>query len=279
MRKMNYYRFRIIKDYAARFLVYLSLAVALIPLFSILYEVVQKGISTINIDFFVNSTPTVGEKGGGVANAIQGTLITIGLASLIGIPIGLMSGVFLSEYSEHKLSVIVRFFNDVLSGIPSIVIGVFAYALIVRSIGFSVIAAAFALAIIMIPTVTRTTEEALKLVPLSLREAAIALGVPRWKTILTIVLRGAKKAVITGILLSIARISGESAPVLVTMGYWRWWFAGLNRPAANLALNVFVFAVSPFENWIALAWGSALVLILLVLGINITVKIFTRERC
>lgn len=279
MRKMNYYRFRIIKDYAARFLVYLSLAVALIPLFSILYEVVQKGISTINIDFFVKSTPTVGEKGGGVANAIQGTLITIGLASLIGIPIGLMSGVFLSEYSEHKLSVIVRFFNDVLSGIPSIVIGVFAYALIVRSIGFSVIAAAFALAIIMIPTVTRTTEEALKLVPLSLREAAIALGVPRWKTILTIVLRGAKKAVITGILLSIARISGESAPVLVTMGYWRWWFAGLNRPAANLALNVFVFAVSPFENWIALAWGSALVLILLVLGINITVKIFTRERC
>jgi len=278
MRKMDYYKFRIIKDYAARFLVYLSLAVALIPLFSILYEVVQKGISTINIDFFVNPTPTVGEKGGGVANAIQGTLITIGLASLIGIPIGLMSGVFLSEYSEHKLSVIVRFFNDVLSGIPSIVIGVFAYALIVRSIGFSVIAAAFALAIIMIPTVTRTTEEALKLVPLSLREAAIALGVPRWKTILTIVLRGAKKAVITGILLSIARISGESAPVLVTMGYWRWWFAGLNRPAANLALNVFVFAVSPFENWIALAWGSALVLILLVLGINITVKIFTRER-
>lgn len=278
MRKMNYYRLRIIKDYAAYFLVYLSLAVALIPLFSILYEVVQKGISTINIDFFVNPTPTVGEKGGGVANAIQGTLITIGLASLIGIPIGLMSGVFLSEYSEHKLSVIVRFFNDVLSGIPSIVIGVFAYALIVRSIGFSVIAAAFALAIIMIPTVTRTTEEALKLVPLSLREAAIALGVPRWKTILIIVLRGAKKAVITGILLSIARISGESAPVLVTMGYWRWWFAGLNRPAANLALNVFVFAVSPFENWIALAWGSALVLILLVLGINIVVKIFTRER-
>jgi phosphate transport system permease protein len=278
MRKMDYYRFRLIKDYAARFIVYLSLTVALIPLFSILYEVVQKGISTINIDFFVNPTPTVGEKGGGAANAIQGTLITIGLASLIGIPIGLMSGVFLSEYSEHKLSVIVRFFNDVLSGIPSIVIGVFAYALIVRSIGFSVIAAAFALAIIMIPTVTRTTEEALKLVPLSLREAAIALGVPRWKTILTIVLRGAKKAVITGILLSIAKISGESAPVLVTMGYWRWWFAGLNRPAANLALNVFVFAVSPFENWIALAWGSALVLILLVLGINIAVKIFTRER-
>ncbi len=278
MRKLNYYKFRMVKDRIAFLLVYLSLALALIPLFSILYEVVQKGISTINLEFFISPTPTVGEKGGGVANAIQGTLITIGLASLIGIPVGLMSGVFLSEYSEHKLSTIVRFFNDVLSGIPSIVIGVFAYALIVRSTGFSVIAAAFALAIIMIPIVTRTTEEALKLVPLSLREAAIALGVPRWKTVVSIVLRSAKKAVVTGMLLSIARIAGESAPVLVTMGYWRWWFAGLDRPAANLALNVFVFAVSPFESWVVLAWGSALVLILLVLGINIAVRIFTRER-
>jgi len=276
--KQYYYRLRILKDYAVRLLVYLSLVTALTPLFSILYEVVQKGVSAINLDFFIKPSPTVGEEGGGIANAIQGTLITIGLASFIGIPLGLMSGIFLSEYSEHKLSVIVRFFNDVLSGIPSIVIGVFAYALIVRSIGFSVIAAAFALAIIMIPIVTRTTEEALKIVPLSLREAAIALGVPRWKTVATIVLRGAKKAVVTGMLLSIARIAGESAPVLVTMGYWRWWFAGFNRPAANLALNVFVYAMSPFENWILLAWGSALVLILLVLGISITVRIFTRER-
>ena len=278
MRKLNCYKFRIFKDYVALFLVYLSLVLALIPLFSILYEVVQKSISTITLDFFISPTPTVGEKGGGVANAIQGTLITIGLASLIGIPIGLMSGIFLSEYSEHRLSTIVRFFNDVLNGIPSIVIGVFAYALIVRSIGFSVIAAAFALSIIMIPLITRTTEEALKLVPLNLREAAIALGIPKWKIVVTIVLRSAKKAVVTGILLSIARIAGESAPVLVTMGYWRWWFAGLDRPAASLALNVFVFAMSPFESWIALAWGSALVLMLLVLGINVTVRIFTRGR-
>lgn len=278
MRKLNYYRFRIIKDHVVRFLVYLSLALALIPLFSILYEVVQKGVSAINPEFFINPTPTVGEKGGGIANAIQGTLLTIGLASLIGIPVGFMSGVFLSENSRYKLSAIVRFFNDVLSGIPSIIIGVFAYTLIVRSIGFSVIAAAFALAVIMIPIVTRTTEEALKLVPLNLREAAIALGVPKWKTVLTIVLKSAKKPVVTGILLSIARIAGESAPVLVTMGYWRWWFAGLTRPVANLALNVFVFATSPFESWIALAWGSALVLILLVLGINVAVRVFTRER-
>jgi len=276
---MDYYKFRVVKDRLVKFLVYLALLSALVPLFSMLYEVVMRGFSTINIEFFIKPTPTVGEAGGGVANAIQGTLITIGLASLIGVPIGLMSGIFLSEYGESKLSVAVRFLHDVLSGVPSIVIGVFAYALITRSIGFSVTAAAFALAIIMIPIVTRTTEEALKLVPMNIREAAIALGIPRWKTTITVVISGAKKAIVTGILLSIARIAGESAPVLVSMGFWRWWFAGLNRPVANLALNVFIFAMSPFENWIALAWGSALVLVLLVLGISIAARVLTRERC
>ena len=276
---MDYYKFRVVKDRLVKFLVYLALLSALVPLFSMLYEVVMRGFSTINIEFFIKPTPTVGEAGGGVANAIQGTLITIGLASLIGVPIGLMSGIFLSEYGESKLSVAVRFLHDVLSGVPSIVIGVFAYALITRSIGFSVAAAAFALAIIMIPIVTRTTEEALKLVPMNIREAAIALGIPRWKTTITVVISGAKKAIVTGILLSIARIAGESAPVLVSMGFWRWWFAGLNRPVANLALNVFIFAMSPFENWIALAWGSALVLVLLVLGISIAARVLTRERC
>ncbi|MEM2927889.1 MAG: phosphate ABC transporter permease PstA [Nitrososphaerota archaeon] len=275
---MNYYNLRIIKDRIMQILVYLALLIALIPLFSVLYEVIQRGISVINIDFFIKPIPTVGEAEGGIANAIQGTIITIGLASLIGVPIGLMSGIFLSEYSDLKISLAVRFLNDVLSGIPSIVVGIFVYALIVRSIGFSVIASAFALSIIMIPIVTRTSEEALKLVPMSIREAAIALGIPRWKTLVIIVFSSAKKAIITGILLSLARIAGESAPVLVTMGYWRWWFAGLNRPVSNIALNIFVFATSPFENWIALAWGSALVLIIFILGINIAVRIFTRGR-
>jgi phosphate transport system permease protein len=275
---LDYYKFRAAKNLLMQFLVYLALFSALVPLFSILYEVVLRGFSAITIEFFIKPTPTVGEIEGGVANAIQGTLITIGFASLIGVPIGLMSGIFLSEYSASKLSVAVRFLHDVLSGVPSIVIGVFAYALITRSIGFSVTSAAFALAIIMIPIVTRTTEEALKLVPMSIREAAIALGIPRWKTTITVVLSGAKKAIVTGILLSIARIAGESAPVLVSMGFWRWWFAGLDRPVANLALNVFIFAMSPFENWTALAWGSALVLILLVLGISVTARVFTRER-
>ncbi|MEM3479890.1 MAG: phosphate ABC transporter permease PstA [Candidatus Bathyarchaeia archaeon] len=255
------YGLRRIKDLIMRFMVYLALLTALIPLFSVIFEVARRGLVAINLDFFIKPTPTVGEAGGGVANAIQGTLITVGLATLIGAPIGIISGIFLSEYGESRLSPVIRFFNEVLNGVPSIVIGIFSYALFVLTIGFSVIAASFALAIIMIPIVTRTTEEALKLVPATIREAAMALGIPRWKTTLYIVLRGAKKTIATGVLLAVARIAGESAPVLVTMGYWRWWFAGLNRPAANLALNIFLFANSPFENWVILAGDRPLCLL------------------
>ena len=275
---MDNYKIRKIKDRLMQILVCLALLVALIPLFSILWEVILKGAPSINLNFLTQPTPTVGEVGGGAANAIQGTLIAVGLASLIGVPLGIVSGIFLSEYSEAKLSLAVRFFNDVLNGFPSIVIGIFGYTLIVLSIGFSVIAAAFALAIIMIPIVTRTTEEVLKLVPATVREAAIALGIPRWRTIISVVLSGARKGIATGILLSLARIAGESAPVLVTMGYWRWWFAGLDMPVANLALNVYIFAISPFESWRALAWGSSLVLILLILGANVIVRAFTKEK-
>jgi len=275
---MDHYTMRKIIDRSMRILAYLALIVALVPLFSILGEVILKGASSININFLTQPSPTVGEAGGGVANAIQGTLITVGLASLIGVPLGLVSGIFLSEYSEAKISSPIRFFNDVLSGFPSIVVGIFCYALIVRAIGFSVTAAAFALAIIMIPIVTRTTEEAMKLVPATVREAAIALGVPRWRTIVSVVLSGAKKGIATGILLALARVAGESAPVLVTMGYWRWWFAGLNQPVASLTLNIYIFAISPFENWQALAWGTAVVLIMLILGINMIVRAATREK-
>jgi len=275
---MNHHIRRKIIDRSMRTLAYLALVVALIPLFSILGEVVLKGASSININFLTQPSPTVGEAGGGVANAVQGTLLTIGLASLIGVPLGLASGIFLSEYSESKISSPIRFFNDVLSGFPSIVVGIFGYALIARAIGFSVTAAAFALAIIMLPIVTRTTEEAMKLVPTTVREAAIALGVPRWRTIVSVVLSGAKKGMTTGILLAVARIAGESAPVLVTMGYWRWWFGGFNQPVASLTLNIYIFAISPFQSWQVLAWGSALVLVMLILGINIVVRAATREK-
>ncbi|MEM2087786.1 MAG: phosphate ABC transporter permease PstA [Thermoproteota archaeon] len=271
------YSIRKIKEHIMRVLVWSSLMLALIPLFSILLEVFLNGARTISIEFFILPTPTVGETGG-IANAIQGTLITLGLASLIGVPIGLMTGVFLSEYGGSKLSYIVRFINDVLSGFPSIVIGIFAYTLIVTSIGFSVAAAAFALSIIMIPIVARTTEETLKLVPLTIREAALALGLQKWKTTVFIVLSGARKGIITGILLALARIAGESAPILVTMGYWRWWFSGFDKPASNLALNIYLFAISPFENWRVLAWGSALFLVMLILAISIFIRVLTRER-
>ncbi|MCS7140160.1 MAG: phosphate ABC transporter permease PstA [Candidatus Nezhaarchaeota archaeon] len=277
MRESNY-RFRRIKSLVMQFMVYLALLLALIPLSSIIFEVARRGLVAINLDFFTKPTPTVGEAVGGVANAIQGTLITIGLASLISVPIGIISGIFLSEYGESKLSTVIRFFNEVLNGVPSIIIGIFSYAIIVLSIGFSVIAAAFALAIIMIPIVTRTTEEALKIVPATIREAVLALGAPKWKTTLYVVLRGAKKAIATGVMLAVARIAGESAPVLVTMGFWKWWFVGLDKPVANLALNIFLFASSPFENWVVLAWGSALILMVMILGINIGVRILTRGR-
>ncbi|MEM0084201.1 MAG: phosphate ABC transporter permease PstA [Candidatus Methanomethylicia archaeon] len=274
--KMTTQKIRKIKDIVMHFMIYLTLLIAILPLFSVMFEVIKRGFMAIDLDFFIKTTPTVGEAKGGIANAIQGTLITIGLASLIGVPIGVISGIFLSEYGENKFSTIIRFFNEVLNGVPSIIIGIFSYTLISPITGFSLISASFALAIIMIPIVTRTTEEALKLIPTMIREAAIALGIPRWKTILHIVLKGAKKSIITGILLAIARISGESAPILVTMGYWRWWFHGLNRPVANLALNIFLFANSPFENWVTLAWGSALILILMILGINIITRMLMR---
>jgi phosphate transport system permease protein len=272
-----YNKFRSLKDKIMHILVYLALIIALIPLFSILFEVFIRGISTINLDFFIKPTPAVGEIGG-VANAIQGTLITIGLASVMGVPIGIITGIFLSEYGENKLYTIIRSLNELLNGMPSIVIGLFAYVLIATVVGFSVIAASFALALIMIPIVSITTEEALKLVPASIREAAIALGVSRWKTVIFIALRITKKTIITGILQAIARIAGESAPILVTMGYWKWWFAGLDRPVANLALDIFLFAKSPFENWIVLAWGSALILVIIILGINIVARIIMKER-
>jgi len=275
---MDNYTVRRVKDRFMLILVYSVLAIALIPLFSILEEIVLKGASSINLDFLTQPIPTVGETGGGIANVLQGTLIVVGLASAMAVPIGLVSGIFLSEYAETKLALAVRFFNDVLTGFPSIVVGIFGYMLIVLFIGFSVIAGALALAIIMIPVVTRTTEEALKLVPATVREAAIALGIPRWKTTVSVVLSSAKKGIVTGILLSLARIAGESAPVLVTMGYWRWWFAGLDKPAANLALDIFIFATSPFENWRTLAWGSSLILVILILGINVVVRVLTKER-
>lgn len=260
-------------------LAYLSLTLALVPLFSILLEVIVRGISAINLDFLTQLPKAVGEAGGGIANAIQGTIILLALACLIGVPIGVFSGVYLAEYSETKLASIIRFFTEVLAESPSIVIGIFVYTLIVIYMrSFSAIAGSLALAIIMIPIVSRTTEEAVKLVPVMIREAALALGIARWRTTLKIVLSTAKKGIIVGIMLSVARISGETAPLLLTAFNSLFYFTGLDKPVASIPMYIFTYAISPFSDWQAKAWGAALILILIVLILNVTVRILTRGK-
>jgi phosphate transport system permease protein len=260
-------------------LAYLALVLALIPLVSIIIETVFRGAPAINLSFLVERIPPLGQAGGGIGPAIQGTLIVVGIASLIGIPIGVFSGIYLAEFRETKLALTARFLTDVSTNMPSIVIGIFGWALIVTVIGWSVFAGAFALAIMVIPIVTRTTEEAIKLVPVTIREAALALGVPRWKTTITVVLNNARKGITTGILLSIARISGETAPLLLTILGSRFWFNGFTEPTAALPLAIFNFSQSPYSttDW-ARAWGASLVLILMILGINVLVRYLTREK-
>jgi phosphate transport system permease protein len=260
-------------------LAYLALVVALIPLISILAETLLRGTPAVNLSFLTERIPPLGQPGGGIGPAIQGTLIVVGIASLIGVPVGVFSGIYLAEFSETKLASAARFLTDVSTNIPSIVIGIFGWTLIVTAIGWSVIAGAVALAIMMIPIVTRTTEEAIKLVPITIREAALALGVPRWKTTITVVLSSAKRGIATGILLSVARISGETAPLLLTILYSRFWFSGFTEPTAALPLAIFNFSQSAYGtiDW-PKAWGASLILVLMILGINVLVRYFTREK-
>ena len=276
---MSNYVLRKAKDRIMRSLAYMALAIALIPLVSILLETAIRGASAINIDFIVERIPPLGQPGGGIGPAIQGTIIVVGIASLIGVPIGVFSGIYLAEFRETRLASAARFLSDVLSNMPSIVVGIFSWALIVTVIGWSVIAGAIALSIMMIPVVTRTTEEAIKLVPGTIREAALALGVPRWKTTLTVVLSSARKGIITGILLAVARISGETAPLLLTVLGSRFWFSGFTDPTAALPLSIFNFSQSPYSgiDW-PKAWGASMILIFMVLGINIVVRYIMRDK-
>ena len=276
---MNRYMIRKIKDRIMVSLAYLALIIALIPLVSILIETATRGIPAINLSFLTERIPPLGQPGGGIGPAIQGTLIVVGIASIIGVPIGVFSGIYLAEFRETKLASATRFLTDVLTNMPSIVIGIFGWILIVTVIGWSVIAGAVALAVMMIPIVTRTTEEAMKLVPVTIREAALALGIPRWKTTITVVLSSAKKGIATGILLAIARISGETAPLLLTILGSRFWFGGFTEPTAALPLAIFNFSQSPYStiDW-PRAWGASLILILMILGINVVVRYFTREK-
>jgi phosphate transport system permease protein len=251
--------------------------ITLIPLFLILGYLIFKGATSLNWAFFTHMPAPVGEKGGGMANAIVGTFLVVGIACLIGIPIGIGAGLFLAEHRNNRLADAVRFSADVMMGVPSIVVGIFAYAVIVHPMGrFSTLAGSFALAIIMIPLVTRTTEEMIILVPHELREASLALGVPQWKTSLSVIVRTALSGIATGVILAIARVAGETAPLLFTAFGNHFWSTSLIQPIATLPVQVYTYAISPFPDWQRQAWAGALALTGIVLALELGVRWVTR---
>ena len=258
----------------------ISMALGMIFLLWILIILFYKGFSAIDLNIFTQSTPAPGTEGGGLANAIVGSLMIVISCTLISTPIGVMAGIYLSEYGANsKIAAITRFVNDIMLSAPSIVIGLFVYAMIVAQVKhFSGWAGTVALALIAIPVVVRTTENMLQLVPIQLREAAYALGAPRWKVAFSVTLTAAKAGVITGILLALARVSGETAPLLFTALNNQFFSTNMNAPLANLPVVIFQFAMSPYDNWVDLAWGGALLITLVVLGLNILTRVVFREK-
>jgi phosphate transport system permease protein len=260
-------------------LMILAVVVALLPLFFILLDLVVKGAGSLSLDFFTRMPAPAGESGGGVAHAIVGTLIIVGTASLIGLPIGIAAGIYCAEYPGSRLTWVTRFVADVMNGTPSIVVGVFAWAWIVATQKhFSALAGSAALAMLMIPMVMRTTEEMIKLVPNSLREAALALGYPRWRTSLSIVMRTTLPGIVTGSLLAVARIAGETAPLLFTALGSQYMSLDVDQPMAALPLTVFTYATGPYEEWHQYAWAAALVLILVVFVLSLGARLAIGRR-
>jgi phosphate transport system permease protein len=258
----------------------ISMTLGMIFLLWILSILFYKGFSAIDLNMFTQSTPAPGTDGGGLANAIVGSLMIVVSCTLISTPIGVMAGIYLSEYGAgSKIAAITRFVNDIMLSAPSIVIGLFIYAVIVAQVKhFSGWAGTIALALIAIPVVVRTTENMLHLVPIQLREAAYALGAPRWKVAFSVTLTAAKAGVITGILLALARVSGETAPLLFTALNNQFFSTNMNAPMANLPVVIFQFAMSPYDNWVDLAWGAALLITLFVLSLNILTRVIFREK-
>jgi phosphate transport system permease protein len=243
----------------------LTVVLVLVPLFAIFAYLVYRGVGSINWAFLTQTPKPVGEAGGGMANAIVGSAFILALASLLGVPLGVGAGIYLAEYGRNRFGDLIRFTADVLNGVPSIVIGIVAYSIVVLTQKhFSALAGGVALAIMMIPTITRTTEEMLLLVPQALREAAYGLGIPRWRTTLSITLRTATSGVITGIMLAFARVAGETAPLLFTAFGNQFWNLKVNEPTAALPLQIFNYAISPYDEWHRQAWAGALVLIVLI---------------
>lgn len=257
----------------------LSAAIAVAALIAILGYTLAKGLPALSFQFLTSLPQPVGETGGGIGNALIGTSVLVVLACVIGIPMGLLAGIYVAEFAGPRLAMVVRFTADVVFGVPSIIIGMFIYGLVVLKMGhYSAFAGGIALALIMMPIVARTAEESLKLVPRTLREAGLALGVPLWRTILKIVLPGALPGVVTGVMLGIARVAGETAPLMFTAFGSQLGYHGLDQPTSSLPLVIYRYAISPYKDWQEQAWGAAVVLVGLVLVLSIAIRFLTRRR-
>jgi phosphate transport system permease protein len=256
----------------------LAVLLALIPLAMILFYVLTHGLTALNFAFFTNTPKPVGETGGGMANAIVGTLILIAIASLIAVPVGMVCGIHLAEYSGSRFTSIVRFAADVLNGVPSIVIGIFAYGIAVLPVKrFSAIAGGFALGMLMIPVVVRTTEELLRLVPQGLREGALALGASRSRAVFSVIVPAALPGILTGILVAIARVAGETAPLLFTSFNNPFWSTNITQPIASLTYQVYIYANSPYDDWRRQAWAGAFLLVMMILTLSIVARLAVRR--
>lgn len=275
---MRGYFWRKSMDILARWGSLAMVLVALVPLVAVLGYLIMKGAGGLSWSFFTQLPKPVGETGGGMANALSGSAILVGLACLIGLPVGLLGAIYLAEYGDNAFGKGVRFCTDVMSGVPSIAVGIFVYGLVVlRMRRFSALAGAMTLAILMLPIVMRTTEELLRLVPVTLREAGLALGLPKWRVILGVVLRTGASGIATGIMLAIARVAGETAPLLFTAFGSRFISLKLDQPMGSLPVQIYTYAVSPYEDWHRQAWAAALVLVLLVLALNLLARAITRQ--
>jgi phosphate transport system permease protein len=278
--KSQWVRFNTARRYATNHLItglaVLSTVLVIVPLVAILIYLIYMGASSLNLDFFTKIPAPVGETGGGMANAIVGSGIVLALASLIGVPVGIAAGVYLAEFGRGKLLAgAIRFTADVLNGVPSIVMGISIYALIVKpQQHFSAFAGGVALAVMMVPTIARTTEEMLATVPHAIREAALGLGVPKWRTVLSVSLKTASPGIITGCMLAFARVAGETAPLLFTAFGNQFWSFKLTEPIAALPLQIYVYAVSPYDEWHRLAWAGSLVLIVMIMVAVTLVRIY-----
>ena len=274
-------RVRLWRGFANRIVLgacYAAAALVVLPLVLIVWHLVAKGLPALNLGFFVHMPKPVGEAGGGMANAIVGTLIVVGMGALIALPLGIGSGVYLAEYGRGRFAMMVRYTTDVLSGVPSIVVGVVAYGLVVVPMGrFSAIAGSVALAILMLPPIIRATEEMVRLVPQSYRQGALALGAPRWKVIQQVVLPAARAGIVTASMLAIARAAGETAPLLFTALGNRFWSLRLDQPIATLPVFIFDYARAPYADWNRQAWTGALVLVLLVALISGVLRLTVRR--